>query len=95
MLDWARTLVRNLEECRRGHEESKVQIEFLMAQLLELKTEKTAEAPCPAASVTAEPCFNQPLTVQAEEPQWDAAKRGAKLEVTVFDGSLDPKKYMD
>ena len=30
-----------------------------------------------------------------EDPQWDAAKRGAKPEVMLFDGSLDPKKYMD
>ena len=74
MPDWARTLVRNLEECWRGNEESRVQIEFLVAQLLELKTEKTAEAPCPAGSETVEPCFNQPLAVRAEEPQWDAAK---------------------
>ena len=95
MPDWARTLVRNLEECRRGHEESKVQIEFLMTQLLELKTEKAAEATCQAPSVSAKPCFNQPLVSRAEEPQWDAAKRGAKPEVTVFDGSLDPKRYMD
>ena len=29
------------------------------------------------------------------EPQWDAAKKGAKLEVTTFDDSLDPKRYMD
>ena len=95
MLDWARTLVRNLEECQRGHEESKVQIEFIMTQLLELKTEKVAEAPCHASSVSAKPCLNRPLEIRAKEPQWDAAKRGAKPEVSVFDGSLDPKKYMD
>ena len=42
MPDWARSLIRNLEEYRRSQEESKAQIEFIMAQLLDLKTEKSA-----------------------------------------------------
>ena len=72
-----------------------MQIEFIMSQLLELKTEKVAGVPCHASSVSIEPCVNRPLEIRAEEPQWDAAKKGAKPEVTTFDGSLDPKKYMD
>ena len=65
-----------------------MQIEFIMTQLLELKTEKVAGVPCHASSVTVEPCLNRPLEIRAEEPQWDAAKKGAKPEVTIFDGSL-------
>ena len=38
-----------------------------------------------------QPAIEEPKT----EPQWDAAKRGAKAEVTAFDDSLDPKRYMD
>ena len=46
-------------------------------------------------TLPAEPSVTGVTEVREEEPQWDAAKRGAKPEVMVFDGSLDPKKYMD
>ena len=86
--DWAKSILRSQEE-------TKVQIEFLIAQILELKTTKLADAlPLPTAT------HNDALPAPAPEEQkedspWDAAKRGAKPEVTAFDGSLDPKKYMD
>ena len=38
---------------------------------------------------------NPPSDGQSIDTPWDAAKRGAKPEVTAFDGSLDPKRYMD
>ena len=66
-----------------------------MAQLLELKNTKPAVA-LPLANAV----HNDALPIPAPEEQkedspWEAAKRGAKLEVSAFDGSLDPKKYMD
>ena len=66
-----------------------------MAQLLDLKTEKPAEASFHATTLPAESSLTRAIEVREDEPQWDAAKRGAKPEVTVFNGSLDPKKYMD
>ena len=66
-----------------------------MAQLLDLKTEKSAEASYHATPIPAKLPLNCAIKIWAEEPQWDAAKRGAKPEVFVFNGSLDPKKYMD
>ena len=95
MPDWAKTLVRSVDEFRRAHDETKTQIEFLMTQIMDLKTERPTEAPVQATTVAGELPLNRIVEARAEEPQWDAAKRGAKPEVTVFEGSLDPKKYMD
>ena len=95
MPEWARTLVRNLDEYRQSKEESKAQIEFIMTQLLDLKTERTAEVTNHTTPKPSEPPCHHEVDIRTEEPQWDAAKRGAKPEVSVFDGSLDPKKYMD
>ena len=66
-----------------------------MAQLVELKTVKSTDT-LPLASTA----HNDTPPLHAHDDQkietpWDAAKRGAKPEVTAFDGSLDPKKYMD
>ena len=88
MPDWAKSILRNQEE-------SKAQIEFLMAQLVELKTVKWTDT-LPLASTA----HNDTPPPHAHDDQKietlrDAAKQGAKLEVTTFDGSLDPKKYMD
>ena len=72
----------------RSQEESKVQIEFL-------KTTKSADA-LPLATAVLNDALPTPAPEdQKEESPWDAVKRGAKSEVTAFDGSLDPKKYMD
>ena len=79
----------------RSQEESKVQIEFLMAQILELKTAKPTETFPLATTFLADSPPAHANEDQKVESQWDATKRGAKLEVTAFDGSLDPKKYMD
>ena len=95
MHDWAKSLVRNQEEFRRSQEESKAQIEFLMAQLVDLKMEKPADASFHATTLPAESSTTRAIEVREDESQWDAAKQGAELEVAVFDGSLDPKKYMD
>ena len=88
MLDWAKSILWNQEE-------SKAQIEFLMAQLVELKTVKSTDT-LPLAS-TAHNDSPPPHAhdEQKDKSPWDAATRGAKLEVTAFDGSQDPKKYMD
>ena len=86
--DWARTILR-------GQEETKTQIQFLMTQLLELKTTKSTEI-SPLATAFGVDSPTTPAFEEAKvEPQWDAAKKGAKPEVTAFDGSLDPKRYMD
>ena len=82
MPDWAKSILRNQEE-------SKVQIEFLMAQLVELKTVKSMDA-LPLTSAAHND--NPPSDGQPIDTPWDAAKRGAKPEVTAFDGSLDPKR---
>ena len=95
MPDWAKALVRSVEEFRRTQDETKTQLKFLMAQILDLKTERLVETPIHATTFPAEPSLTRVAKVREEEPQWDAAKRGAKPEVMVFDGSLDPKKYMD
>ena len=88
MRDWAKSILQNQEE-------SKAQIEFLMAQLVELKTVKTMDAlPLTSTAHNDTPPPHVPNRQQIDTP-WDAAKRGAKPEVTAFDGSLDPKKYMD
>ena len=88
MPDWAKSKLRNQEE-------SKAQIEFLLAQLVGLKTVKSTDA-LPLASTTHNdtPPPHAPDDQKNESP-WDAAKQGAKPEVTAFNGSLDPKKYMD
>ena len=86
--DWAKSILRSKEE-------SKIQIEFLMAQILELKTAKSADVLSLTTTTPNDVLPPQALKDQKEESPWDAAKHGAKPEVTAFDGSLDPKKYMD
>ena len=88
MPDWAKSLLKNQDE-------SKVQIEFLMAQLLELKAEAVANSTTRATSLPIDSSSTRAIEVHDVDSHWDAAKRGAKPEVTIFDGSLDPKKYMD
>ena len=95
MPEWAKSLVRNIEEFRRTQDETKGQIEFLMTQLLDLKTVRPIEGPNPTTTPPADTPLHRTADIREEEPHWDVAKRGAKPEVTVFDGSLDPKKYMD
>ena len=82
--EWAKSLLKNQEE-------SKVQNEFLMAQLIELKAEATTKA----TSFPIDSSAVQAIEVHDEDLHWNAAKRGAKPEVSTFDRSLDPKKYMD
>ena len=66
-----------------------------MTQLLELKTTKSTEIG-PLATAFGVDSPTAPALEEAKvEPQWDAAKKGAKPEVTAFDRSLDPKRYMD
>ena len=66
-----------------------------MTQLLELKATKPTEI-SPLATAFGVDSPPTPAIEEAKvEPQWDAPKKGAKLEVTAFDGSLDPKRYMD
>ena len=66
-----------------------------MNQILELKTVKPTE-PFPLVSaLNTESAPARLNTEHPEEPHWEVAKRGAKPEVHSFDGSLDPKKYMD
>ena len=93
--EWAKALVRNIEEFRRNQDETKTQLKFIMNQILELKTERPIEAPIRETTLPAEASATQGTEGWEDDPQWDATKRGAKPEVTVFDGSLDPKKYMD
>ena len=88
MPEWARSILRSQEE-------TKTQMEFLMNQILELKTTKSAE---PFPLVTALNTESAPARINAEIPEehhWEVAKRGAKPEVHSFDGVLDPKRYMD
>ena len=66
-----------------------------MTQLLDLKSERTTEDTNHTTPKPSEPTDRHDVEIRTEEPRWDAAKRGAKPEVSVFDGSLDPKKYMD
>ena len=94
MPDWAKSLVHNIEEFRRTQDETKGQIEFLMTQLLDLKTIRPIEGPNHTTTPPAKTSLHRAADIR-EEPHLDVAKQGAKLEVTVFDGSLDPKKYMD
>ena len=88
MPEWAKSILGS-------EDETKVQLEFLMTQLLELKTAKSTEIYPLANTVGADspppPNFGEPKA----EPHWDAAKKGAKPEVMTFDDSLDPKRYMD
>ena len=86
--DWARTILR-------GQEETKTQIEFLMTQLLELKTSKSAEISPLATAFGVDSPTTPALGEAKNEPQWEVAKKGAKPEATAFDGSLDPKRNMD
>ena len=88
-------MLRNQKEFRRSQEESKTQIEFLMAQLLELKAKKSTDISPHATACLADFSTARSNTDPKAGSQWDAAKRGAKPEVTTFDGFLDPKKYMD
>ena len=83
--EWAKSLLKNQGE-------SRVQIEFLMTQLIELKAEAATEK---ATAVPVDSSTARAIEVHEEDPHWIAAKHGAKPEVTTFDGSLDPKKYMD
>ena len=88
MPEWAKSILWSQED-------AKVQLEFLMTQLLELKMAKATEI-CPQAYTGGADSPPPPhLGGLKAEPHWDAAKKGAKPEVTTFDGSLDPKKYMD
>ena len=85
--DWAKSLLQSQEE-------TKIQIEFLMAQLLELKTTKPADV-LPLANAAHNDALHVPAPEeQKEDSPWDVAKCGAKPEVAAFDGSLDPKKFM-
>ena len=43
--DWAKSTVRSVEEFRRTQDETKAQIEFLMTQILDLKTVRPIKAP--------------------------------------------------
>ena len=88
MPEWAKSIVQSQDE-------TKVQLEFLMTQLLELKTVKSTKI-YPLANVVGADS-PPPLAIggQTTEQHWDVAKKGAKPEVTAFDGSLDPKRYMD
>ena len=88
MLDWAKSILRSQEE-------TKVQLEFLMTQLLELKTTKSTETFPLATTFGADSPPALEIEEQKTELHWDAAKKGAKPKVTTFDGSLDPKRYMD
>ena len=65
-----------------------------MAQILDLKMERLVEAHIHVTTLPAESSLTCVVKGQEEGPQWDAAKWGTKPEVIVFDGSLDPKKYM-
>ena len=66
-----------------------------MAQLVELKNTKPAVA-LPLANAFHNDALPIPASEeQKEDSSWEAAKRGAKPEVTAFDGSVNPKKYMD
>ena len=66
-----------------------------MAQLLELKAEAVANSTARATSLPIDSSPTRAIEVHDVDSHWDASKRGAKPEVTTFDGSLDPKKYMD
>ena len=88
MPEWAKSILRSQEE-------SKVQMEFLMNQILELKIVKLTESFPLATALITDSTPARINTEQQKEPQWDVAKWGAKSEVLSFDGSLDPKKYMD
>ena len=86
--EWAKSILRSQED-------TKVQLEFLMTQLLELKTAKATEICSLVNTVGADSPPPPNLDGQKVEPHWDTAKNGAKPKVTAFDGSLDPKRYMD
>ena len=88
MPEWAKSIIRSQEE-------SKVQMEFVMNQILELKMAKPVETIPLAIALGTDSPLARVTPEQPEEPRWDAAKKGAKPDVSTFDGSLDPKKYMD
>ena len=88
MPEWAKSIIRSQEE-------TKTQLEFLMTQLLELKMAKTTEIYPLVSAVGGDSPPPPTIGGQTIEHHWDAAKKGAKPEVTAFDGSLDPKRYMD
>ena len=86
--EWVKSIIRSQDE-------PKTQLEFLMTQLLELKTANTTEI-YPLANAVGGDSPPPPANgEQTTEHHWDATKKGAKPEVTAFDGSLDPKRYMD
>ena len=88
MPEWAKSIIRSQDE-------TNTQLEFLMTQLLDLKTAKTTEI-YPLVNAVGGDSPPPPANGgQTTEHHWDAAKKGAKPEVTAFDGSLDPKRYMD
>ena len=70
-------------------------MEFLMNQILELKAVKPTDSFPLASALNTESAPARITTERPEETHWEVAKRGAKPEVYSFDGSLDPKKYMD
>ena len=85
MCEWEKSILRSQEE-------SKVQIEFLMAQILELKTAKPTKTFPLTTMFLADSPPAQAIEEKNMESQWDAVKWGAKPEVTAFNGSLDLKK---
>ena len=70
-------------------------MEFLMNQILELKAVKPADSLPLATALNTDTTPVRFTEEQPEEPRWEVAKWGAKREVYSFDGSLDPKKYLD
>ena len=69
--DWAKSLLKNQEE-------SKVQIEFLMAQLIELKAEAVTSSTTPATTFPVDSSAARAIEVHEEDPHWNAAKRGCQ-----------------
>ena len=58
-----------------SQEETKIQLEFLMTQLLELKTAKSTEIYPLANTVGADSPLAPANEEQKTQPQWDAAKK--------------------
>ena len=68
MPDWAKTLVRSVDEFQQAHDETKTQVEFLMTQIMDLKTEKPVEAPVLATTLAGKLPLNRIVEARAEEP---------------------------
>ena len=66
-----------------------------MNQMLQLKIVRAAEGPLLIPALNTEEALVRATAKHTEEPHCEVAKRGAKPEVNSFDGSLDPKKYLD